>query len=279
MARSMSARIVLVAAALFAAAGPTHADGAILDGRTAPDLRFDTVVQGLSPGLHLSSLRGRVVLLRFWMRDCPNCLTTNPRVQRLHERWGDRGLVVLTVLHEFGPGDRPTESYLRANGFTFAVATDRTGELARRFGVVERPTDYVIGVDGRIKASNGAPDDVLQYELGLYRLARLGPVPEALADVRNRVWRLELADALKAVDAAARATPASAEVRAAADAVLALSREEVEALIRLADLLERTGRRAEAQAIHDRQAGLFAGTALEARTREARDEFRVRRGG
>jgi peroxiredoxin len=248
-------------------ATPVQADGFDLDGRMAPDLVFSTGSNGVTPGMRLSSLRGKVVWLKFMLRDCPLCRASLPKAQELHERWGGSGLVVLAVVHQYGPDEM--RAFLQQNGYTFLVGTDPDGELARRYGVRHRPTDYVIGVDGRIKASNGAPEDVIRHELGNYRLARLGEVPAGLAPVRDAVWRWSYGEALRLLAAADE----SEARREAEQRVLALAGEELDGRLAWGRALAAAHRVAEARALYDRLLQMFQGTALEARVKAARDEL------
>jgi peroxiredoxin len=246
--------------------GDAGADGLRLDGRPAPDFTVATVVQGLSAGTRLSALRGKVVWLRFWLRDCPHCHATNPAVQSAYERWGTRGLSVLTLVHEHGPEDPALRDHLRTHGLTFPVGTDRDGSIAQRYGVHLRPTDYLVGIDGRVVASNGVPERALHEALGRYRLARLGALPPALESLRDLVWRRDLDQALAAAEAAA-AGDASEDVLAVRGRVVDLATEEVEGRLAWARALEARGQVADARRIREQTAEQFAGTVLEERAR------------
>jgi len=45
------------------------------------------------------SLRGKVVLIRWFTEECHYCQSTLPQLEKLQARYGDRGLVVLCVFH------------------------------------------------------------------------------------------------------------------------------------------------------------------------------------
>ncbi|MHC5010623.1 MAG: peroxiredoxin family protein [Planctomycetota bacterium] len=271
---------VVLLAGVFAWSGRSaRAEGANLNGRTAPDLVFQEGMNGVAPGTRVSSFRGRVVWIKFWLRDCPHCRASMPRLQETYDRWRDRGLVVITVLHEFGPEDATLAAYLRQNAYDFPIAIDRDGSLARRYGVRKRPVDYVVGVDGRIKTSNAAPEAVIQAELAQWRIGELGSMPAELASVRTAVWNRDYAGALRAAEAASAAPGASAEVAAAAARVTTLAGAEVRARIAYAERLFARGKRHEARALYDRLVTRFAGTSLEPTVRQARDAFLARVGG
>lgn len=277
-----TARVTLwVAACLLALAVPTvpcEASGSNLDGRMAPDMTFPDGANGVAPGQSLSDYRGqKVVWVKFVLRDCPHCRRTLPRAQQLHERWGGSGLVVLVVVHKYGAAE--ITPFIRQFGYTFPVGSDPTGSLANRYGVRDRPTDYLVGIDGRVRASNGASDEAILNALAEYRVARVGALPASLAAVRTAVWNWKLGEALQLVEAAAAAPDADAGVREAAARVEALAAEELAARLEMAVGLERRRQIAEARNLHERIVEAFQGTSLEARASQALADFRVRHGG
>jgi peroxiredoxin len=214
MAAARSLVVALVLGPLVALLGglgarPCDAEGATLTGLLAPELTFPTGLNGIERGQTLSAYRGKVVWLKFWLRDCPRCRKTLPLAQELHELYGKSGLVVLTVVHQFAPDQvRP---FLEKEGYTFPVACDPTGALAQAYQVNHRPTDYVIGVDGRVKVSNNGPEDVLR-RAGPLPGRGVGRVPAGLESARDevRAWRYDRPSSRRAAAAAAEAP---AEVR------------------------------------------------------------------
>ena len=79
--------------------------------------------------LSLSGLRGKVVLVRFFMSaECPYCRGTAPSLNDLHRQFGPAGLVVVGMFTP-KPKPRPTtveevRDYVEAYGFQFPVAVD-----------------------------------------------------------------------------------------------------------------------------------------------------------
>ena len=278
MAASRSLVVALVIAPLLClwgsvGAGPCGAEGAGLTGLLAPELTFPTGLNGIARGQTLSAFRGKVVWLKFWLRDCPRCRKTLPLAQELHELYGKSGLVVLTVVHQFAPDQvRP---FLEKEGYTFPVACDPTGALAQAYQVNHRPTDYVIGVDGRVKVSNGGPEDMLHDELARYRLAELGTVPAGLEVARDEVRAWRYGPALKQAAAAAAATEAPAEVRDFAARLEGLATRKLDEDVARANVLLRRKRPEEARSLFEALAAGHAGTPLAAKAEAALTEFRT----
>ncbi len=277
----MRARHLLLLAAVLGGgfgvwAPPAAAEGANLDGRMAPDMTFPAGLNGVEAGLRLSALKGRPVWVKFILRDCPRCQRELPRTQQLYEKWGGSGLVVLVVVHELGA--EPMRTWMEKYGFTFPLATDPRGDFARRYGVRHRPADYIIGVDGRVQASNAAPDKVILTELGRYRLARLGSVPAEVAVVRDSVWRWDYGTALRTAEAAAGKEGASEEVRVFAARVKSQALEELRARVAYAGILEQRRLVAEARTLYDRLVSHFTETSLAGEAEAARRVFVMRSG-
>ncbi len=51
----------------------------------------------LGQKLRLADYQGKVVLLNFWATWCPPCREEMPAMERLYQRYKDRGVVVLAV--------------------------------------------------------------------------------------------------------------------------------------------------------------------------------------
>jgi peroxiredoxin len=102
-------------------------DGTSLLGKPSPDWANDRWVQG-GP-LRLADLRGKVVLVRFFMdADCPLCRGTAPTLNELHREFAPRGLVVVGM-YTPKPQPRPVSieevrGYVESYGFRFPVAVD-----------------------------------------------------------------------------------------------------------------------------------------------------------
>lgn len=117
---------MLVAALLLALAPSIRA----IVGQPAPEWPEKPPARWVQGGpLTLAGLRGKVVLVRFFMEsDCPMCRGTAPALNAFHREFAERGLVVVGM-YTPKPAPRPvTDAELRAHvashGLLFAVAND-----------------------------------------------------------------------------------------------------------------------------------------------------------
>jgi len=79
-----------------------------------------------------------------------------PSVQRVHEAFQGKGVVVLAISID-GGGAKTVQSFVTKRGYTFTVPVDVRMEVARKFGVRGVPTTYVINRQGAIVAHGFGP--------------------------------------------------------------------------------------------------------------------------
>lgn len=109
----------------------------------------------------LSELRGQVVLLDFWAPWCTPCRYTFPKLQKWHESYKDKGLVILGLTNYFGQvdGRKLTHdeeiAYLRSFKKTnrlpygFVVADSEVNDL--NYGVFSIPMSFLIDRNGKVR--------------------------------------------------------------------------------------------------------------------------------
>lgn len=256
-----------------------------LTGRLAPDLTFAETAQGLAAGTKLSSFRGKkVVVLAFWLRDCPHCKRELPRVQRMHDLWHRSGLQVISIVHDRHSMAAVTKA-MKQRGWTFPVARDQGGRIAAAYGGGRRPGFYVIGIDGRVKSSNSLNDRIVRTELSrwrVYELERDGALPSALKRSRAHVASGNYGAALRAAEAAGSKVGASADVRAGVARIKALATRKLQNRVDRAQGWYAQGTKASierAREEYDAIESTFRGTTLEAKAKSLRAQFEAKAGG
>lgn len=129
---------------------PTYRHGeASVAGTRARDFAFD--LNGKP--MHLSDLRGKVVVLNFWGSWCPPCVEETPALNRLEKYIAPKNGVVLGVAADQDPA--AYEKFLREHGVTFETyrdpaTRDQRSPIAESYGTIMVPETYIIGPDGRI---------------------------------------------------------------------------------------------------------------------------------
>lgn len=91
----------------------------------------------------LQSYSGKIVVLVFWSFKCPTSLFYAERVQKLHDTYSHRGVVLLEV--SSAPNEKASE--IRANianlNLTIPFLMDTDGFLAEKLGATQTPSLFI----------------------------------------------------------------------------------------------------------------------------------------
>lgn len=94
----------------------------------------------------LSDYRGKVVVMDFWATWCGPCRQAMPGVQKIHEAYKDKGVVVFGI-NCWENADAP--KFMSDGGFTYGLLL-KGDEAAGKYGVDGIPAIYVVGPDGKV---------------------------------------------------------------------------------------------------------------------------------
>ena len=100
----------------------------------------------------LSSLRGKVVLIDFWATWCAPCVRAIPSIQKLSERYGSEGLVVVGVNQDQAGMRDVVETFVAEHGVTFTQVMDTDGAIGEAYGVTGIPTTVLIDREGVVQS-------------------------------------------------------------------------------------------------------------------------------
>ena len=153
--RAVLAVLLLLAPATASATGDPAA--ALSLGRPKPlkparDFRVDTPGAG---SLSLADFKGKVVFLNFWATWCKPCEEEMPGMERLYQKYKDKGLVVLAI-SEDSNGTGVVPPFVRRHGLTFPIGLDPKMTVAASYGVWAVPSTFIIDREGnRAYFANG----------------------------------------------------------------------------------------------------------------------------
>ena len=139
--------LVLPAAAL-AEAPPQSGERRGVIGEPAPDLELPDLDGNL---VHLRSFPGKIVVYDFWAVWCGPCVDSLPFFQKLEERYGDQGLVVVGLhVDDQVPPREEVQAFLDEHGAKY-VNLLSTVEADEAFRVFAMPTTYITDREGIVR--------------------------------------------------------------------------------------------------------------------------------
>lgn len=133
---------------------------------TTPQYRYVTL-----DGQEISdaSLRGKVVLVNFWATWCTPCRVEMPALQRMHERHGPDGFVVVGLAVDRASTEA-VRDFVRARGVRYPIA-HVSGDAEVLFGGVRGyPTSFLLDRRGKIRHTVIGPVAPVSLEPAVRRL-------------------------------------------------------------------------------------------------------------
>ena len=132
------------------------------------------VVRDLDGALISSdAFRGKTVLLDFWATWCQPCVDDLPELTRLHERYDEDGVVVLSVsIDEGDDAARKVKRMVKRRDARHPVYLDATDTPAWESYLVRVvPSQFLVDAEGRIVAQWSGRTDLDEVEAEIARVA------------------------------------------------------------------------------------------------------------
>jgi peroxiredoxin len=118
---------------------------AALVGKPAPDFKLDLLG---GKDFHLADAKGKVVILDFWATWCGPCIQAMPQVDKVAHEFADKGVQLVAVNLQEGP--EQIKAMLERHKLNMAVALDRDGAIADKYGANAIPQTVIINRDGTV---------------------------------------------------------------------------------------------------------------------------------
>ncbi len=156
---SVAGAVLLVGLTIVANTGPRWSSRALAapaDSTPAPELANSSWLNFDHP-LRLAELRGRVVLLNFWVFTCGNCTRTVPSLVEFDRRYRERGLTLIGIhTPEFPPyaGEHDKGNLARALAkydIGYPNAQDNDRRTWDAYGIRYWPSFVLIDKQGNIR--------------------------------------------------------------------------------------------------------------------------------
>lgn len=103
----------------------------------------------LLPRDSIPDLSGKVVMVDFWASWCGPCRLSFPALKQLHEKYADKGLVIIGI----GVDDKAEDykKFVSKMGVSFPIFHDATHTAADKFAPPSMPTSYIIDRKGVVR--------------------------------------------------------------------------------------------------------------------------------
>ncbi len=121
-------------------------------GKLAPEISGHSWLN--SKPLKLAELKGKVVLVEFWTFGCSNCRNVEPYVKTWHQKYADKGLVIIAVHAPEFSYERVlanVQRYIRDHAISYPVAIDNDFTTWKRYNNRYWPAMYLIDKRGVIR--------------------------------------------------------------------------------------------------------------------------------
>jgi peroxiredoxin len=116
-------------------------------GQTAPTFALSDVNEKT---LRLpEDLKGKVVIVRFWADWCKSCSEEMPVIEKVYNKYKDKGLVIVAV--NIGQERDAVVKFVSRVKISYPVLLDPGAVVTKRYGVTGLPITFIIDHNGTIR--------------------------------------------------------------------------------------------------------------------------------
>ena len=125
---------------------PYNAPEPLPEGSPAPEWSLSALT---GDTIRLADLKGKVVLLDFFYKSCAPCCAAMPILQSLHEKYKDKGFMMIGIDPIDDPEKDEMADFLAKRGITYTILFSER-ELSDIYRVSGYPTLYFLDREGKI---------------------------------------------------------------------------------------------------------------------------------
>jgi thiol-disulfide isomerase/thioredoxin len=100
-----------------------------------------------------ATLKGKVVIVDFWASWCAPCKQEMPILEKLYQKYGSKGLVVVGV--SVDQEDANVGAFVKQLKVSFPIVHDKAHGVANRFKPPRMPSSYIIDRQGIVRKVHG----------------------------------------------------------------------------------------------------------------------------
>ncbi len=147
-----------------------------------------------SEPLKLSELKGKVVLIDFWTYTCINCIRTLPYLKNWHEKYKDKGLVIIgvhTPEFEFEKNPNNVSRAIEDFKLKYPIMQDNDYATWKAYSNRYWPAKYFIDREGRIRSTHFGEGEYDESERMIQTLLKEAGSLEGDMPIENIDYRIE----------------------------------------------------------------------------------------
>ncbi len=147
-----------------------------------------------SKPLTLEELKGKVVVIDFWTYSCINCQRTMPYLRNWHEKYKDKGLVIIGVHapeFEFEKSEKNVAQAIKDFKLTYPIVQDNDFATWRAYNNRYWPAKYFIDKEGYIRYSHFGEGAYDESEKVIQELLKEAGATDVSSEINNPTYQIQ----------------------------------------------------------------------------------------
>ncbi len=168
-------------------------DDAFLSPELIPGGGFINLPEGVK-NLTIKELRGKVVLVDFWTYTCINCIRTLPYLKSWHEKYADKGFVIIgvhTPEFEFEKDYRNVAKAVKDFGLKYPIMQDNNYATWNAYQNHYWPAKYLIDKNGKIRYTHFGEGDYDKTENAIQELLKETGIDVSNMPIKNQEYSID----------------------------------------------------------------------------------------
>ncbi len=144
--------------------------------------------------LTLEQLKGKVVIIDFWTYTCINCQRTFPYLRQWHEKYKDKGLVIIGVHSpefEFEKNEKNVAQAIKDFKLPYAIVQDNDFATWRAYDNRYWPAKYIIDKEGYIRYTHFGEGAYDETEKVIQELLKETGVKDVSSEINNPTYQVQ----------------------------------------------------------------------------------------
>ncbi|MBM7572134.1 redoxin domain-containing protein [Aquibacillus albus] len=123
-------------------------DKALEVGEKAPNFTLETID---GQKVTLSDFEGQIVYLNFWATWCGPCRVEMPEMHDFQNEFEEKVEMIAVNVTNTESSVEVVEDFVARGDFSFTIVLDVESKVSEQYNLLNLPTTYIIGKDGKIK--------------------------------------------------------------------------------------------------------------------------------